>query len=283
MNDLATRVFFLEVGPRVGRAREMPRVRCDRCDGFHPSEKWPQFRKPREDHRDARPLPQNERPPLVPDSPVLEATGSLEKQLMDGSCLYHSLVRGERALGLPSTSHVVLRSNLASWVRENGRRMFNGKSVAAWLHLELGREMHVATYAARQAKSGPRPCWGGPLEILAFVLSKKVNVWVWVPARRRGKFRRTSCFNVPDGSAVSTINLCHSGGTHYDFLWLVEPGEQVRNQASSVSLLGRSLPPLLSTPCWHAQHSQFSPPTLLFCLERERVERERESRERERE
>ena len=73
-------------------------------------------------------------------------------------------------------------------------------------------------YARRQAQCGS---WGGSLEILAYMLSYNVAVWVWVPCGD-GTFRRTTCFDLPAGQApVGRIDLCYFGGTHYDWLRLV--------------------------------------------------------------
>ena len=162
------------------------------------------FKWPRGTHKDARCMPVEERPAL-PDVAPVEAIGKLIKQPGDGSCLYHSLSRGEWELGRRGTPHAELRRELAMWVKSNGPLPFNGKTVSAWLESELGRPMSVAAYAKQQSVDG----WGGPLEILAFVLLKKVNVWVWVPLAQ-GRYRRTSCFNVPHGQKeVGTINISH--------------------------------------------------------------------------
>ena len=92
----------------------------------------------------------------------------------------------------------------------------NGKSLDAWLELEHGVGVSMEQYARRQALCG----WGGSLEILAYVLSYDVAVWVWVPCGD-GTFRRTTCFDLPAGMApAGRIDLCYSGGTHYDWLRL---------------------------------------------------------------
>ena len=79
-------------------------------------------------------------------------------------------------------------------------------------------------YARCQAQCG----WGGSLEILAYVLSNNVTVWVWVPCDNvNGTYRRTTCFALPAGMApAGRIDLCYLGGTHYDWLRLIE-AEQI--------------------------------------------------------
>ena len=81
------------------RTQRMPQPRCDRCDGTHVSTECPHFKWPRATHKDARCMPVEERPALAPDVAPVEASGKLIKQPGDGSCLYHSLSRGERELG----------------------------------------------------------------------------------------------------------------------------------------------------------------------------------------
>ena len=216
MNDLAKRTLAPTAVALSRRTQRMPQPRCDRCDGTHVSTECPHFKWPRATHKDARCMPVEERPALAPDVAPVEASGKLIKQPGDGSCLYHSLSRGERELGQRGTPHAELRRELAMWVKSNGVLPFNGKTVSAWLESELGRPISVAAYAKQQAVHG----WGGPLEILAFVLLKKVNVWVWVPLAK-GRYRRTSCFNVPHGQKeVGTINISHTAGVHYDWLQL---------------------------------------------------------------
>ena len=67
-------------------------------------------------------------------------------------------------------------------------------------------------YARRQAQFG----WGGSLELLAYMLSEKRDVWIWV-LQRGGLYRRTTTFELPAGQAMGRIDLCYKGGTHYDW------------------------------------------------------------------
>ena len=193
----------------------MPLPKCDRCDGCHTSAECPHFRWPRADHPDACPLCLEDRPSVAPDSAPIEAAGVVEKQPGDGSCLYHSLDFGVKALGLRSSGSFNLRQFLAAWVKRNGGVVFNGQSIQTWLQAELGSSMTVAQYAQRQSRVG----WGGSLEILSFVLSKNMNVWIWVPIGR-GRFRRTTCFQVQDRASVGRIDLCLTNAVHYDYVQL---------------------------------------------------------------
>ena len=76
-----------------------------------------------------------DRPPLLPDAPPIECRGKVEKQLGDGSCLYHSLRRGERELCLPDATALALRQSLAAFVKANAGVRVCGKSLTAWLQL----------------------------------------------------------------------------------------------------------------------------------------------------
>ena len=157
----------------------MPKVVCDRCDGEHASCECPHFKWERGHLKDEQPLPQGERPALAPDVPQIEASGKLQMQPVDGPCLYHALVAGGRQLGFTEGS-TALRKQLASWVRSHADKPFNGRTIEQWLQSELGQNMSADAYGQRQSRGG----WGGAIEILAYMLSKHVNVWVWVPYGR---------------------------------------------------------------------------------------------------
>ena len=94
---------------------------------------------------------------------------------------------------------------------------WNGKSLQQWLQFEVARSISAIEYGTLQAKGG----WGGAIEIIGFVLQKHVNVWVWVPVGG-GRYRRTSCFDFPGGDAIGRIDVCRTGGVHYDALDLDE-------------------------------------------------------------
>eukprot|EP00966_Prymnesium_polylepis_P164436 3801756-Prymnesium_polylepis.1 len=93
---------------------------------------------------------------------------------------------------------------------------FNGRSIEQWLQSELGQNMSADVYGQRQSRGG----WGGAIEILAFMLSKHVNIWVWVLSGRDGRgqqrFRRTTCYQVQQQCSVGRVDLCRSHGVHYD-------------------------------------------------------------------
>ena len=154
--------------------------------------------------------------------PPIIAEGEVEKQPGDGSCLYHSLVHRGRELNGHWQTARELRKQLAAFCAANGQVRINGKTLDAWLELEHSVKVRMERYARRQAQCG----WGGSLEILAYVLSHNVAVWVWVPCGD-GTYRRTTCFDLPAGQApAGRIDLCYLGGTHYDWLRLIE-AEQI--------------------------------------------------------
>ena len=159
-------------------------------------------------------MPKEDRPQVSPDAAPIEAAGTLEKQPPDGSCLYRSLISGEKRLGRRSCDVVNLREQLAAWVKRNGAKQYNGRSVEQWLQSELCSSMSVKEYAQRQSRGG----WGGSIEILAFVISRKTAVWVWIPIGR-GRYRRTSFLQVPEGPSEGRIDVVHTGA-HYDLVQL---------------------------------------------------------------
>ena len=185
-------------------------------DQAHSTINCPWYRKPdgtaraRSCHPDAIPLPQDERPPLLPDAPPVIATGTVEVQPADGSCLYHSLGRG----ALPRVSAAMLRPELAAFMAENPKLLVNGKTMTEWLSAERGA-ISMDEYTRRQARFG----WGGSIEILSYMLKKKTNVWVWVPLAA-GKYRLTTRFDLPANRRRQ--NLCYKGGAHYDWIHLDE-------------------------------------------------------------
>jgi hypothetical protein len=200
--------------------RDASCCKCDKCDGIHPTDQCPWFRtkdgtaRTRTSHPDAVPLPQDERPPLLPNSPSVEVRGEVEQQPEDGSCLYHSLRRGEIALGRAGRSARTIRQELAEFCRDEHDTRCSGKTLDEWLVHERGDSLTMGEYTRRQAKYG----WGGSLEILSYMLLQGINVWIWVPIGG-GVFRRTTCFNVPPGRQQhGRINLSYEGGAHYNWL-----------------------------------------------------------------
>ena len=194
-------------------------------------------------------MPHGDRPQITPAAPPIEAAGKLIKQPGDGSCLYHSLICGECRLGRRSCGVVNLREQLAAWVKRNGSTRFNGKSVEQWMQAELGSSMTVKDYAKRQSRGG----WGGCIEILAFVISNKTTVWVWIPIGH-GRYRRTTCFQVPDGQSEGRIDLVHTG-VHYDFVQLnkAEIISQMRIRLKHSMMVSAHVTLVVSMCSWHAR------------------------------
>lgn len=163
-------------------------AKCDRCDGCHLSAECPHFRRPRDEHRDAQPMPLAERPPPSTSAPAIIHRGKLIKQPGDGSCLYHSIVSGLQRLRLPRPTAANLRKQLAAWARVHPRKRIAGSTVRAWLHWEMGGRESLEDYCSRQAVGG----WGGVIEIIGAAVEFGVSISVWVPEpRKAGHFRRT--------------------------------------------------------------------------------------------
>ena len=90
----------------------------------------------------------------------------------DGSCLYHSINHGVRALRGTAPSAATLRRKLAAWARDNSQRKVSGKTMRTWLNWETGGRITLNEYVTRQAKSG----WGGVIELIAAAWECEVEV-----------------------------------------------------------------------------------------------------------
>ena len=216
---------------------------CGRCDGAHPSEECPHYRRARYDHADACPLPAGERPLPSTSIELKVASGTLTKMAADGSCLYHALSHGAGRVGLGKPSATDLRRTLAHWARDNARLRIATKTLRTWLHWETGGTESFASYVAAQAESG----WGGVIEIIGAAHHFHVAVAVWVPVAR-GRFRQTGIF-APDSVEVKgVINVCRVGGVHYDHLELHDDARgPARVTVRACPAAGRLAQPSLSS------------------------------------
>ena len=135
----------------------------------------------------------------------------------DGSCLYHSINHGVRALRGTAPSAATLRRKLAAWARDNSQRKVSGKTMRTWLNWETGGRITLNEYVTRQAKSG----WGGVIELIAAAWECEVEVAVWVQhGASNVEFQRTASFEPDGGTKHGTINVCRVGRVHYDYLQL---------------------------------------------------------------
>ena len=104
------------------------RNKCDenQCDENPPTDQWSWYRTNdgTVSHPEAIPLPQDDSP-LLPNAPSVEARGEVEQQPTGGSCVHHSLRRGEIALGWDDHSVNTHGGELAACC--------TGKTFDAWL------------------------------------------------------------------------------------------------------------------------------------------------------
>jgi len=201
-------------GPsKLGKTSAGAAKKCDKCDGPHPTDACPHFKKPREEHKDAW---QNygRKSPLQMGrngGKLIIRGGQAVPQPGDGSCLYHSLCFGLNG-GRPSGRSMAfqLRKELAQFVQQNPQVKISGDTLEEWVRWDANAS--VASYTRRMATGG----WGGGIEMAACSLLKRVNVHVY-ERRRGGGFERISCFDSPTPTQ-RTIHVLYQGGVHYDAL-----------------------------------------------------------------
>jgi len=183
-----------------------PKGTCDKCDGAHPTDSCPIYKKKREDHPDAwRNF--GRKTPLE----MGKGGGNFKlrsarviSQPGDGNCLFHSM-----AHSLPGARASSLRREIAEFIKENPDLEIADTPLRDWVKWDSG--CSVAQYASRMAVTG----WGGGIEMAACSYLKKVNVHVYEKGML-GSYKRISCFDVP--SARQTIHVLYRGGVHYDTL-----------------------------------------------------------------
>lgn len=129
----------------------------------------------------------------------------------DGLCLTHSLLEGEKALGmlapgvkLPSTAlSWELRDEVELWLQAHGQDfVWQDWTMTEWLAYELGVEVEDANMAQYVASMCDRsvhpPRHAGALEILAYMFKKRrsVSIFERVPMRS-GCFLHLQSFDYP--------------------------------------------------------------------------------------
>lgn len=183
-----------------------PSKKCDKCDGPHPTDACPHFKKGREEHKDAWVNYGKKAVHQMGSSGgnVVLKHAHVQRQPGDGSCLFHSLCAG---LGLGARAGE-LRRDLASFIRRNPQTEISGDTIEEWVRWDANTT--CSKYAQRMEVSG----WGGGIEMAVCSLLKKVNVHVY--EKRGGAFQRISCFDHPD--AKKTVHVLYQGGVHYDAL-----------------------------------------------------------------
>lgn len=200
-------------GATASRAPAAASKKCDKCDGPHPTDECPHFRKSRESHKDAW-VNYGKKSPLQmgrKGGKLIVRQGRCVPQPGDGSCLFHSLcfgLNGGRSQGRFRAGQ--LRKELSQFLMKNPRVEISGDTLEEWVRWDA--KTTVTTYARRMATGG----WGGGIEMAVCSILKKVNVHVY-ERRKGGTFERISCFDSPD-STKQTIHVLYQGGVHYDAL-----------------------------------------------------------------
>lgn len=186
-------------------------MKCDKCDGPHPTDACPHYRKPREKHKDAWAHYGNKSPLQMGGAAgnFVLRRARMVRQPGDGSCLFHSLCHGLNSSGRASgTRAPALRRELAAFVSRHPQLEIAGDTLEEWVRWDANTTCEK--YARRMASGG----WGGGIEMAACSRLRKVNVHVY--ERRDSQFKRISCFNYP--KAHDTIHVLYQGRMHYDAL-----------------------------------------------------------------
>eukprot|EP00928_Gymnodinium_smaydae_P024667 TRINITY_DN19895_c0_g1_i1.p1 TRINITY_DN19895_c0_g1~~TRINITY_DN19895_c0_g1_i1.p1 ORF type:complete len:539 (+),score=51.43 TRINITY_DN19895_c0_g1_i1:94-1710(+) len=188
-------------------------LKCDKCDGPHPTDSCPHFKKKREDHKDAWANYGKNHPANLGGSGgnfVLRGA-RVVRQPGDGSCLFHSLCHGLNKIG--ERSHATqLRHDIARFIQRYPKLEIAGDTLEEWVNWDANTS--VTNYAQRMAAGR---AWGGGIEIAACALLKKTNIHVY--ENRNGEFKRISCFNSPHPTN-RLVHILYQGGVHYDALAL---------------------------------------------------------------
>jgi hypothetical protein len=131
------------------------------------------------------------------------------RQPGDGSCLFHSLVRG-----LEGESAETLRRRIVAFVRTHpDAPLGDGTTLRDWIQWEHGSD--VEAYCRHMAN--PR-AWGGSIElaVAARLLGRDVEVFVLRNAGERERMRRIATFPSRSSARPAAVRVLYDGRTHYD-------------------------------------------------------------------
>mmetsp|Transcript_4373 Transcript_4373/g.10579 ORF Transcript_4373/g.10579 Transcript_4373/m.10579 type:complete len:470 (+) Transcript_4373:44-1453(+) len=187
--------------------------KCDKCDGPHPTDSCPHFKKTRENHKDAW-VNYGRKHPLSMGKgggKVIVRNAYTVRQPGDGSCLFHSLcfgLNGGRQANGSGLRAEQLRRQLMAFIEQNPTLQISGDTLEEWIKWDS--QASVIAYTRRMAVSG----WGGGIEMAACSISHKVNVHVY-ESRGPSSFERISCFDCPEPTK-RTIHVLYQGGMHFD-------------------------------------------------------------------
>lgn len=128
----------------------------------------------------------------------------------DGSCVFHSIAFGLKALGYEENGHMV-RQKVARFITERPDTEITGTPLRCWI--EWDSRMSVSSYAARLAEGN---CWGGAIEIAACAQIFAVDFAVYEEEWNGGGYRRISDFITDAVKPYGAVLLLYSGRAHYD-------------------------------------------------------------------
>jgi len=128
----------------------------------------------------------------------------------DGSCVFHSIAFGLKALGYEENGHMV-RQKVARFIAERPDTEITGTPLRSWI--EWDSRMSVNSYAARLAEGN---CWGGAIEIAACAHIFAVDFAVYEEEWNGSGFRRISDFITDAVKPYGAVMLLYSGRAHYD-------------------------------------------------------------------
>jgi hypothetical protein len=186
-------------------------VKCDKCDGKHPTDRCPHFKKERDNHPDARRASEKKLLGMA-SGPVEILKSSLARvvrQPGDGSCLFHSMAHGLR----DGSSASSLRRDICNFINEHPTLEIADSPLKEWILWDSGTS--VSDYCAKMKSQG---VWGGGVEMAAASHLKGVNVYVY--QQSGGGYKRISCFEGPGGASSRAVRVLYGGGVHYDALEL---------------------------------------------------------------
>jgi len=191
-------------------------IKCDKCDGPHPTDSCPWFKKARERHPDAA-RAANKKSLGDASGPVEVIHGArVVRQPADGSCLFHSLSHGLR----DGSTALSLRKQISAFIESNPELMISDSPLREWVLWDSAST--VPAYCRRILSGGT---WGGGIEMAVVSHLKKVNVHVYQSSSRGShSYKRISCFAAPPGHD-RIIRVLYCGGVHYDALELARPNE----------------------------------------------------------
>eukprot|EP00929_Paragymnodinium_shiwhaense_P000177 TRINITY_DN100421_c0_g1_i1.p1 TRINITY_DN100421_c0_g1~~TRINITY_DN100421_c0_g1_i1.p1 ORF type:complete len:543 (+),score=77.38 TRINITY_DN100421_c0_g1_i1:176-1804(+) len=203
----------------TSRKKEGP---CAKCDEGHHEDECPHFAGRRDDwetwaKRKGALMEQGgeDGDGQAGDTKTVEVTGEVVVQPGDGSCLFHSLAYNMKKMGMGSGSLDArgprLRQAVAKYLAEHADETVAGTSFRDYILWDRG--LTIEEYLKDMADSS---IWGGAVEIAAFIRMERLNVQIYDPIGRTGKFRRVLSFEYAPSSGKCSI--VWSGKYHYDAL-----------------------------------------------------------------